>query len=110
MSLQKSNPCLTIDKPHKCTNALNRNTCPSRVRFTDVGGSEYAEQANSDFTDENARNAPCGIVRHSTVWLKPVLFGQFEFTEWMPEGHLRHSRFVGLTEDKKAKDVVREMV
>jgi len=43
-------------------------------------------------------------------WLKPVLVGQFEFTEWTPEGHLRHSRFVGLREDKKATDVVREMI
>jgi ATP-dependent DNA ligase len=38
-------------------------------------------------------------------WLKPVLVGQFEFVEWIPEGHLRHSRFIGLPEDKKAKDV-----
>jgi DNA ligase D-like protein (predicted ligase) len=42
-------------------------------------------------------------------WLKPLLVAQFEFTEWTPEGHLRHSRFMGLR-DKKAKDVVREMV
>jgi bifunctional non-homologous end joining protein LigD len=42
-------------------------------------------------------------------WLKPLLVAQFEFTEWTDEGHLRHSRFVGLREDKKAKDVVREM-
>ena len=41
-------------------------------------------------------------------WLKPVLVGQFEFVEWTPDDHLRHSRFVGLREDKKAKDVVRE--
>jgi bifunctional non-homologous end joining protein LigD len=34
--------------------------------------------------------------------------GQFEFVEWTPEGHLRHSRFMGLREDKKPKDVVRE--
>jgi len=42
-------------------------------------------------------------------WLKPLLVAQFEFTEWTPDGHLRHSRFIGLR-DKKAKDVVREMV
>jgi len=42
-------------------------------------------------------------------WLKPVLVGQFEFTEWTPENHLRHSRFVALRDDKAAKDVVREM-
>jgi ATP-dependent DNA ligase len=26
-------------------------------------------------------------------WLKPVLVGQFEFVEWTPDKHLRHSRF-----------------
>jgi len=44
----------------------------------------------------------------SCRWLKPVLVGNFEFTEWTAEGHLRHSRFVGLRQDRKAKDVVRE--
>jgi DNA ligase D-like protein (predicted ligase) len=41
-------------------------------------------------------------------WLKPVLVGQFEFVEWTPDHHLRHSRFVGLRDDKKAAGVVRE--
>ena len=41
-------------------------------------------------------------------WLKPVLVGQFEFVEWTPDHHLRHTRFVGLREDKKAGDVRRE--
>jgi DNA ligase D-like protein (predicted ligase) len=41
-------------------------------------------------------------------WLKPVLVGQFEFLEWTGDNHLRHSKFVGLCEDKKASDVVRE--
>jgi bifunctional non-homologous end joining protein LigD len=41
-------------------------------------------------------------------WLKPVLVGQFEFLEWTADNHLRHSKFVGLREDKRATDVVRE--
>ena len=41
-------------------------------------------------------------------WLKPVLVGQFEFLEWTGDNHLRHSKFIGLREDKKARDVVRE--
>jgi ATP-dependent DNA ligase len=41
-------------------------------------------------------------------WLKPELVGQFEFLEWTRDNHLRHSKFVGLREDKKARDVVRE--
>jgi bifunctional non-homologous end joining protein LigD len=42
------------------------------------------------------------------VWLKPVLVGQFEFLEWSADNHLRHSKFVGLREDKNAFDVRRE--
>jgi DNA ligase D-like protein (predicted ligase) len=41
-------------------------------------------------------------------WLKPVLVGQFEFLEWTGEHHLRHSKFIGLRDDKSARSVVRE--
>ena len=41
-------------------------------------------------------------------WLKPSLVGQFEFVEWTTDHHLRHSRFMALRDDKKAKDVRRE--
>ena len=33
------------------------------------------------------------------------LVGQFEFLEFTPDNHLRHSRFIGLREDKKAREV-----
>ena len=29
-------------------------------------------------------------------WLKPLLVVQVEFSEWTPDGHLRHASFVGL--------------
>ena len=41
-------------------------------------------------------------------WLKPLLVGQFEFLEWTGDNHLRHTRFIGLREDKPARDVGRE--
>ena len=41
-------------------------------------------------------------------WLKPMLVGHFEFLEWTSDNHLRHSKFVGMREDKNAKDVGRE--
>jgi bifunctional non-homologous end joining protein LigD len=37
-------------------------------------------------------------------WLKPELTGRVEFLEWTEDRHLRHSRFVVLTEDKGATD------
>ena len=39
----------------------------------------------------------------------PELVAQIEFTELTPDGHLRHSKFVGLRDDKAAKDVMREI-
>jgi bifunctional non-homologous end joining protein LigD len=41
-------------------------------------------------------------------WLKPSLVGQFEFVEWTPDGHLRHSRFIGLRDDKEPREVAHE--
>ena len=38
------------------------------------------------------------------------LVAQIEFGEWTPDGHLRHSRFAGLREDKDPCEVVREIV
>jgi len=34
---------------------------------------------------------------------------QIEFTEWTKGNHLRHSGFVGLRDDKNAKEVTREV-
>jgi bifunctional non-homologous end joining protein LigD len=41
-------------------------------------------------------------------WLKPVLVAQIEFLEWTGENHLRHTKFIGLREDKPADAVRRE--
>jgi len=43
------------------------------------------------------------------VWLKPELVAQIEFAEWTPDNHLRHSRFIGLRDDKHAREIVREI-
>lgn len=42
-------------------------------------------------------------------WLKPLLVGQLEYLEWTPDNHLRHSRFIALSEDKNAREVRREL-
>jgi len=31
-----------------------------------------------------------------------------EFTEWAPDGHLRHSKFCGFREDKKPAAIIKE--
>ena len=42
------------------------------------------------------------------IWVRPELVAQVEFLEWTDADHLRHSKFVGLREDKDARTVVRE--
>ncbi|MGP3977028.1 non-homologous end-joining DNA ligase [Streptomyces sp. 8N114] len=41
-------------------------------------------------------------------WVEPRLVAQIGFTEWTRDGMLRHPRFLGLRDDKKPEDVVRE--
>ena len=43
-----------------------------------------------------------------THWIEPKLVGQFAFTEWTRDGRLRHPRYLGLRDDKRPEEVVRE--
>ncbi|PTW48759.1 ATP-dependent DNA ligase LigD phosphoesterase module /ATP-dependent DNA ligase LigD polymerase module [Sphingomonas faeni] len=52
--------------------------------------------------------APKAAVR-GAKWVTPKLVAEVAFAEVTPDGVLRHSSFIGLREDKAAKDVVAEM-
>jgi len=43
-----------------------------------------------------------------TTWVKPRLVAEVKFTEWTEAGEMRHPAYLGLREDKSAKEVVRE--
>jgi DNA ligase D-like protein (predicted ligase) len=43
-----------------------------------------------------------------TTWVAPELVAQVAFTEWTRDGRLRHPRYLGLRDDKPAREVVRE--
>jgi bifunctional non-homologous end joining protein LigD len=47
-------------------------------------------------------------IPRGTHWVEPELVAQIAFTEWTRDGRLRHPRFLGLRDDKPARDVVRE--
>jgi DNA ligase D-like protein (predicted ligase) len=48
-------------------------------------------------------------VRERTAqWVKPELVAELGFSEWTSAGRLRHPRFLGLRDDKSAREVVRE--
>jgi ATP-dependent DNA ligase len=41
-------------------------------------------------------------------WVRPTLVAEIAFTEWTRDGHLRHSTFLGLRDDKNVREVTRE--
>jgi bifunctional non-homologous end joining protein LigD len=49
-----------------------------------------------------------GLPRRGVHWVKPKLVAQIGFTQWTAGGKLRHPRFLGLRDDKRPEDVVRE--
>ncbi|HEY3206296.1 MAG TPA: non-homologous end-joining DNA ligase, partial [Gaiellaceae bacterium] len=59
------------------------------------------ETHESPFID--ARPVPRGA-----HWTRPELVAQIAFAEWTREGRLRQPRFLGLRDDKRPKEVVRE--
>jgi DNA ligase D-like protein (predicted ligase) len=79
--------------------------------FRKFKGLEISECPSANLPEARSGRWGQGLTKAKMAecqWLKPVLVGQFEILEWTGDNHLRHSKFVGLREDKKAKDVVRE--
>ncbi|HVJ27017.1 MAG TPA: non-homologous end-joining DNA ligase, partial [Vicinamibacterales bacterium] len=60
------------------------------------------ETKASPFSDRFKTNEPAH-------WAKPELVAQIRFTEWTDDGKLRHPVYLGLRDDKKAADVVKEV-
>jgi bifunctional non-homologous end joining protein LigD len=83
----------------------------------------YAGKVGTGFSEETLRSlgkrlrelerdTPAFVDVHpiprGTHWVAPELVGQVGFTEWTRDGRLRHPRFLGLRDDKPAREVVRE--
>ena len=60
------------------------------------------EIAHSPFTKA------AGLPRIRAHWVRPEIVVQVAFIEWTVHGKLRHGRFLGIREDKGAREVVRE--
>src|SRR5206468_2486860 len=56
-------------------------------------------------TSPFARGTPVGRGHH---WVEPRLVGEVRFTEWTRDGGIRHPAFLGLRDDKRPEDCVRE--
>jgi DNA ligase D-like protein (predicted ligase) len=94
--------------------ARTRNGFTPKLRaelMKKFGPLEWAKCPFSNLPETRAGRWGAGLTAAKMAdcrWLKPVLVAQFEFVEWTPDDHLRHSKFIGLRDDKKAKNVVRE--
>jgi DNA ligase D-like protein (predicted ligase) len=93
------------------------------VGYYDDGRLEYAGKVGTGYnaailrdlgkrlreleTDESPFTEVRPIPR-GTHWTRPELVAQIGFAEWTNDGRLRQPRFLGLRDDKRPRDVVRE--
>ena len=52
-------------------------------------------------------DAPTGVAKDAS-WLRPDLVAEVDFTEFTSDGYIRHGSYLGLRDDKKAKEVTME--
>jgi len=90
--------------------------------YYDDGELRYAGKVGTGFTRETLRDLAAKLaplkrdrspfadeVRERTAtWVEPELVAQVGFSEWTQDHRLRHPRFLGLRDDKAAREVVRE--
>jgi bifunctional non-homologous end joining protein LigD len=67
------------------------------------------ETPDSPFRGDDVRRAARGSGGGAVHWVRPELVAEVAFTEWTTDGRLRHPRFIGLRDDKRPRDVVREV-
>ena len=72
-----------------------------RSPFVDLPNSTGKSHWGEGITDEDMTKLK---------WVKPKHVVEAAFVEWTRAGLLRHAKFVGLREDKKPRDVTRELV
>jgi bifunctional non-homologous end joining protein LigD len=90
--------------------------------YYDDGELRYAGKVGTGFTRATLRDLAAQLaplkrdrspfadeVRERTAtWVEPELVAQVGFSEWTQDHRLRHPRFLGLRDDKAAREVVRE--
>lgn len=85
------------------------------LRYAGKVGTGFDRRTLDDLGDrlEALRQDRCpfaagsGLPREAT-WVRPELVAEFGFGEWTRDGKLRHPRYLGLRDDKRAGEVVRE--
>jgi DNA ligase D-like protein (predicted ligase) len=84
------------------------------LRYAGKVGTGFTQATLHDLAKKLARlerdSSPFAdaIRERDVTWVRPRLVAQVGFSEWTRDGRLRHPRFLGLRDDKAAKEVVRE--
>ena len=94
------------------------------VGYFEGNALRFAGKVGTGFTQVEARALLKKLLEHSVKsspfaslprdarrgarFIKPDLVAHVNFSEWTPDGKLRHPSFQGLREDKPAREVVRE--
>jgi bifunctional non-homologous end joining protein LigD len=76
--------------------------------FDEASLARLKERLDKLGTRDSPLERTSSIKTDDVHWVRPSLVVQVGFSEWTPDGLLRHPRYLGLREDKKAKQVVRE--
>jgi bifunctional non-homologous end joining protein LigD len=93
------------------------------VGYYEDGELRYAGKVGTGFNRETLRSLGAALrkierstppfsdvhpIPKGTRWVEPMLVAQIGFGEWTRDGRLRHPRFLGLRDDKRPEEVVRE--
>ena len=85
-----------------------------QLRFAGRVGTGFTEKVLADLgrllTGHERTTSPFAdaVPYREARFVEPTLIAEVEFTEWTPDGNLRHPSYKGLRDDKDPKDVVRE--
>ena len=94
------------------------------VGYNENGALRYAGKVGTGFDQATLRSLgarmreleqpdspfePFKPIPPGTRWVSPELVAQVGFAEWTRDGRLRHPRYIGLRDDKPAREVVREV-
>jgi bifunctional non-homologous end joining protein LigD len=86
-----------------------------QLRYAGKVGTGFNERTLRDLRerlDELVRDDPPfdtgAALPRQAHWVEPRLVAQIGFTEWTGDGRLRHPRYLGLREDRRPRDVIRE--
>ena len=93
----------------------DRSQGPEELVYAGKVGTGFSREILRDLHGRLTRieldESPCTrgkLPRKGVHWARPELVAEVAFTEWTTAGQLRHPRYLGLRNDKDAKDVVRE--